>query len=105
MVLNSRASCGNAVCEYLVTNHSKASSFSEKEKVKKVQCLLFLVFVLKPLQSLNAAPWESQILNEMHFTCLFKPYLLNWFIHFFWLLYMTGYNLTLLRCICLSGQG
>lgn len=39
-----------------------------------------------------------RILNEMHFACLFKHYILNWFM--MRLLYMVGYNLTLLRSIC-----
>lgn len=38
------------------------------------------------------------ILNEMHFACLFKHYILNWFM--MRPLYMVGYNLTLLRSIC-----
>lgn len=39
-----------------------------------------------------------RILNEMHFACLFKHYILNWFM--MRPLYMAGYNLTLLRSIC-----
>lgn len=39
-----------------------------------------------------------RLLNEMHFACLFKHYILNWFM--MRPLYMVGYNLTLLRSIC-----
>lgn len=42
-------------------------------------------------------------LNEMHFACLFKHYILNWFM--MRLLYMVGYNLTLLRSVCQGESG
>lgn len=42
--------------------------------------------------------FSSSTLNEMHFACLFKHYILNWFM--MRLLYMVGYNLPLLRSVC-----